>query len=91
MVERHRVSASRVDTVRVMTGLRRGTVVSFDSPVGLGTVVSEGDEFLLHCTEIPDGTREITVGTVIDFVVVHRYGVREATAVSVVGSETPPR
>lgn len=70
-----------------MSTIRRGTVTSYDSPAGLGTVASDGEEFLLHCTEIPGGTREIAVGTVVDFVVVIRFGVREATGVSLVGAQ----
>jgi CspA family cold shock protein len=66
---------------------RRGTVTAYASHVGLGTVSSDGEEFLLHCTEIPDGSREIAVGTAVDFEEVVRYGVREATAVTVVGGD----
>jgi len=68
-----------------MGARRRGTVTSFASHAGLGTVTSDGEEFLLHCTEIPDGSREIAEGTVVDFDEIVRYGVREATAVTVVG------
>jgi cold shock CspA family protein len=64
---------------------RRGTVTVFRSHAGLGTITAGGDEFLLHCTEIPDGSREIAVGTEVNFEEVIRYGVREATAVTVVG------
>jgi cold shock CspA family protein len=69
-----------------MSGKRRGTVVAYDAPAGLGTVSSGGDEFLLHCTEIPDGSREIAVGTVVEFDTVVRFGVSEATGVVVVGA-----
>lgn len=64
---------------------RRGTVTAYASHAGLGTVSSDGEDFLLHCTEIPDGSRDIAVGTTVHFDVIVRYGVREATAVTVVG------
>lgn len=68
-----------------MGARRRGTVTAYASHAGLGTVASDGEEFLLHCTEIPDGSREIAAGTTVEFDVIVRYGVREATAVTVVG------
>ncbi|MBU6201112.1 MAG: cold shock domain-containing protein [Acidobacteria bacterium] len=68
-----------------MGARRRGTVTAYASHAGIGTVASDGEEFLLHCTEIPDGSREIAAGTTVEFDVIVRYGVREATAVTVVG------
>lgn len=69
-----------------MSGRRRGAVVAYDVAAGLGTVASAGGEFLLHCTEIPDGSRDIAVGTIVEFDAVVRYGVDEATGVVVVGA-----
>lgn len=69
-----------------MVARRRGTVTAYASHAGLGTIVADGEEFLLHCTEIPDGSREIAVGTAVDFEEVVRFGVREATEVTVVGA-----
>jgi len=68
-----------------MQSRRRGTVTAYASHAGLGTVAADGEEFLLHCTEIPGGSREIAVGTTVEFEEVVRFGVREATALTVVG------
>lgn len=44
----------------------KGTVVSFDSHVGLGKVTLEdGREVDFHCTNIADGTRAIAVNTTV--------------------------
>ena len=48
-------------------GVRAGVVVAFDADVGLGSVDSEGVEWLFHCTTIADGTRQITPGTPVRF------------------------
>lgn len=49
-----------------------GSVVSFDDPRGIGTVVddADGQEHFFHCTAIADGTRTIEVGAAVDFEVV---------------------
>ena len=47
-----------------------GTVVAFDSRRGLGEIRSEDDRvYPFHCTKIADGTREIPVGTPVEFTV----------------------
>ncbi|MBL8779084.1 MAG: cold shock domain-containing protein [Acidimicrobiales bacterium] len=59
-----------------------GSVVSFDDPRGIGTVVddADGQEHFFHCTAIADGTRTIEVGAAVDFEVVPgRMGRWEAT------------
>lgn len=46
----------------------KGRVTSFDRESGLGEVSADGTgTFPFHCTEITDGTREIAVGTEVDF------------------------
>jgi cold shock CspA family protein len=58
---------------------RRGTVVSFDESVGLGTIVDPvGTEFLFHCIEIADGSRSIAVGSEVDFELLAKLGRWEA-------------
>lgn len=50
---------------------RRGVVASFDDDAGLGVVRDDHDEELtFHCTAIADGTRTITPGADVRFVVV---------------------
>lgn len=49
---------------------QRGNVDSFDSDVGLGQVrAQDGRIYPFHCTEIADGSRDITVGTEVNFAV----------------------
>lgn len=60
---------------------RTGTVTDFDDHVGLGHIDHAGEQLLFHCVEIVDGTRAISVGTSVSFVVVTRFGVREASAI----------
>ena len=43
-------------------GKKLGHVEQFDFDRGLGTIWSEGHEYLFHCAEILDGSREINVG-----------------------------
>lgn len=63
-----------------------GTVVEFDAGVGLGTVRSaDGIEFLFHCVEISDGSRDIAVGTPVTFVPTPKRGRVEAFAVTPIG------
>jgi cold shock CspA family protein len=73
-------------TVDGQTGGRGqiGAVESFDSHVGLGQVrVGDGRLFPFHCTEIVDGSREIPVGTRVEFVVAPgQLGMWEARAVA---------
>jgi CspA family cold shock protein len=47
---------------------RHGTVVEFDDPRGLGTVVGvDGQRYPFHCTQIADGTRTLAVGAEVTF------------------------
>jgi cold shock CspA family protein len=49
---------------------RRGTVTAFDTDRGLGTVTDTQSVALdFHCTAIADGSRDIAVGTEVEFVV----------------------
>jgi CspA family cold shock protein len=59
-------------------------VESFDGHTGLGRVRSrDGHLFPFHCTEIVDGTRDIAVGTAVEFVVAPgQLGTWEARAVA---------
>ncbi len=59
-----------------------GVVESFDSHRGLGYVTAEGAQYLFHCAEILDGTREIGIGAQVRFVVVHRFGNQEASQIA---------
>ncbi len=58
-----------------------GVVTSFNSHRGLGYISADGVEYLFHCAEIADGTREIAVGTLVSFVVAHRFGNLEASTI----------
>ena len=51
-----------------------GAVASFNSHRGLGYIAVGGDQYLFHCAEIVDGTREIEVGAQVSFVVADRFG-----------------
>jgi cold shock CspA family protein len=64
----------------VPLGVRRGTVVEFDDPRGLGVVrADDGVEYPFHCTAMADGSRTISVGTDVSFrVVAGRVGRWEA-------------
>jgi hypothetical protein len=42
---------------------------------------SSGQEYLFHCAEIVDGTRDINIGESVSFVVAHRFGNVEASEV----------
>jgi len=57
-----------------------GVVVAFDGPVGLGAVrAGDGITIGFHCTQIADGSRQIAVGTAVEFVVLPgRHGRWEA-------------
>ena len=60
----------------------RGTVASFDREVGLGEIVGEaGERVTFHCIEIADGTRDIEVGTVVQFDRIAKLGRYEAAAI----------
>lgn len=52
-----------------------GKVETFDKDVGLGAVRAEdGRLYPFHCTEIADGSRDIAVGTEVDFAVAPGHG-----------------
>lgn len=60
-----------------------GHVVAFDAAVGLGTVRgADGSEYLFHCVEIADGTRDIAVGAPVTFVPTPKRGRIEAFSVT---------
>ena len=59
--------------------LMRGRVTGFDREVGLGVVRgSDGADYAFHCIEIADGTRDIALDAEVCFVVLERFGRREA-------------
>jgi cold shock CspA family protein len=58
-----------------------GHVEKFDFDRGLGMIWSGGQEFLFHCAEIVDGTRDINIGESVSFVVAHRFGLVEASEI----------
>ena len=62
----------------------RGKVVSFDEEAGVGQVSSEdGGNYPFHCTQISDGSRQIAVGTPVEFAVAPGHlGRWEAQAVT---------
>ncbi len=69
-----------------LAGPHRGRVAAFDQTRGLGRLEEEdGTGFDFHATALADGTRAVTVGTVVVFDVVpaHR-GRYEARAISAV-------
>lgn len=65
-----------------------GFVESFDTYRGLGTINAQGEKYLFHCAEISDGTRDIAVNTQVSFVPVERFGIREASVVTVQVTES---
>lgn len=58
-----------------------GHVEQFDFDRGLGMISSSGQEYLFHCAEIVDGTRDINIGASVSFVVAHRFGHIEASEI----------
>lgn len=68
-------------------GPRSGVVASFDADVGVGSVESDGVEWLFHCTTLTDGTRQIAPGTRVQFEVrAGGPGRWEAFEVAAIGS-----
>ena len=59
-------------------------VTAFDAEAGLGEVTAgDGSVLRFHCTQIADGSREIAVGTAVDFgVLAGRGGRWEAGALA---------
>jgi cold shock CspA family protein len=57
----------------------RGTVTAFDKFVGLGDVTrDDGWVLMFHCIAIADGSRDIEVGTDVEFDVICKLGRYEA-------------
>ena len=57
----------------------RGTVTSFDKHVGLGEITrDDGWVVPFHCIVIADGSRDIAVGTEVEFDVLCKLGRYEA-------------
>ena len=61
-----------------------GRVVAFDGHEGLGQVeADDGTRYPFHCTAIADGSRDIPVGTTVEFEIASGIPGRwEATALS---------
>jgi cold shock CspA family protein len=52
----------------VSSDSRHGVVTEFDSHRGVGAVTArDGAVLTFHCTQIADGSREIAVGTPVEF------------------------
>ena len=65
------------------TGQQHGVVTGFDRAVGLGTVHTDhGGSLPFHCIEIADGSRDISVGTRVTFVVLAKFGRFQAASVT---------
>jgi CspA family cold shock protein len=58
-----------------------GVVASFNSHRGLGYISVGEEQYLFHCAEIVDGTREIEIGAQVTFVVAQRFGNLEASEI----------
>jgi cold shock CspA family protein len=58
-----------------------GVVASFNSHRGLGYIAAGDEQYLFHCAEIVDLTREIEVGARVSFVEAHRFGNLEASEI----------
>jgi cold shock CspA family protein len=57
----------------------RGTVTSFDRVVGLGEITrDDGVVVPFHCIVIADGSRDIPIGTEVEFDVMGKLGRYEA-------------
>jgi cold shock CspA family protein len=57
----------------------RGTVTSFDKVVGLGEITrDDGSVVPFHCIVIADGSRDIPIGTEVEFDVMCKLGRYEA-------------
>jgi cold shock CspA family protein len=65
-----------------MSDRHLGTVTSFDGHVGLGQVTEDdGAEWMFHCVEIADGSRQIAVGANVQFGLRCKLGRYEAANV----------
>ena len=59
-----------------------GSVVEFDSEIGLGVIESDdGGRFAFHCIEIADGSRDIAIGTAVTFTSLAKFGRYEAAGI----------
>ena len=57
----------------------RGTVTTFDKVVGLGEITRDDGAIVpFHCTVIADGSRDIPIGTQVEFDVMGKLGRYEA-------------
>ena len=62
-----------------MNGRIDGTIARFDVESGLGEVAgADGTSYPFHCIEIADGSRDIAVGTAVDFALLPKLGRYEA-------------
>ena len=62
-----------------MNGRIDGTIARFDVDTGLGEVAgADGAGYPFHCIEIADGSRDIAVGTSVDFALLPKLGRYEA-------------
>lgn len=60
-----------------------GRVTQFDVEVGLGEVTADGGEvFSFHCVSIADGSRNIAVGTTVEFELLPKLGRYEAARIT---------
>ncbi len=58
-----------------------GVVARFNNHRGLGFIVVGETQYLFHCAESVDLTREIEVGARVSFVVASRFGNLEASEI----------
>jgi len=57
----------------------RGTVTTFDKVVGLGEITRDDGAIVpFHCIVIADGSRDIPIGTEVEFDVMGKLGRYEA-------------
>lgn len=48
----------------------RGRVAAYDDAAGYGSVTHDETEWFFHCSAIADGSRTVSVGAAVDFVLV---------------------
>lgn len=59
--------------------LVQGSVIEFDSHVGLGRVrLDSGESVFFHCAEIVDGSRQIAIGQKVACVIRQKFDRDEA-------------
>jgi CspA family cold shock protein len=60
-----------------------GTVTQFDIDVGLGEITADdGSRVAFHCVAIADGTRNIAIGTRVEFELIPKLGRYEAAHIA---------